>query len=199
VTDDHAHDTITVRAPRSEDLPAASKLAAALVRQHHVYDPLRFMSIEPFEEGYERFLQTQVDRDGVVLLVAARRRGGVGAVVGYLLGSLEDRDWSDLRDACGKIHDVYVDESVRMRGGGVASGRRGRGAFRGDRRSAHGPDGCVAQRGRPASLRAPRVPTDDARDDPRDEASRLTRRPLGLMRRVVSEIQASRLRGGKKP
>ena len=116
MTDGHAHDTITVRAARCEDLAAASKLAAALVRQHHAYDPLRFMSIEPIEEGYARFLQTQVDRDGVVLLVAARLRGGNEAVVGYLLGSLEDRDWSDLRDACGKIHDVYVDDSVRMRG-----------------------------------------------------------------------------------
>jgi len=116
MTSDHTHDTSTVRAARREDLRAVSKFAAALVRQHYAYDPLRFMSIEPLEEGYERFLHTQVDREGVVLLVAVRLRGGNEAVVGYLLGSLEDRDWSDLRDACGKIHDVYVDESVRMRG-----------------------------------------------------------------------------------
>ena len=87
-----------------------------LVREHHAYDPLRFMSIEPLEEGYERFLRSQVDRDGVVLLVAVRRPGADETIVGYLLGSLEDRDWSDLRDACGKIHDVYVDASVRRRG-----------------------------------------------------------------------------------
>jgi len=116
MTDDQAPDTITIRAARREDLEAASKLAAELVRQHHAYDPLRFMCIEPLEEGYERFLGTQVDREDVVLLVAVRRRGADETVVGYLLGSLEDRDWSDLRDACGKIHDVYVDESVRMRG-----------------------------------------------------------------------------------
>jgi ribosomal protein S18 acetylase RimI-like enzyme len=116
MADDQAHDTITIRVARRADLPAASKLAAELVRQHHAYDPLRFMSIEPLEEGYERFLRTQIDRDGVVLLVAARQRGGDETVVGYLLGSLEGRDWSDLRDACGKIHDVDVDESVRGRG-----------------------------------------------------------------------------------
>ena len=109
-------DTITVRAARAEDLPAASKLAAALVRQHHAYDPLRFMSIEPLEGGYERFFRTQVDRDDVVLLVAVWHRVGDETVAGYLLGGLEDRDWSDLRDACGKIHDVYVDERVRLRG-----------------------------------------------------------------------------------
>jgi ribosomal protein S18 acetylase RimI-like enzyme len=107
---------ITVRAARREDLQAASKLAAELVRLHHAYDPLRFMSMEPLEEGYERFLRSQVDRDGIVLLVAVSRRGDDETVVGYLLGSLEDRDWSDLRDACGKIHDVYVDEKVRLRG-----------------------------------------------------------------------------------
>lgn len=116
MADDQARDTITIRVARRADLPAASKLAAELVRRHHAYDPLRFMSIEPLEEGYERFLRTQIDRDGVVLLVAARQRGGDETVVGYLLGSLEDRDWSDLRDACGKIHDVCVDESVRRRG-----------------------------------------------------------------------------------
>ena len=109
-------ETVAIRAARREDLPAASKLAAELVRQHHAYDPLRFMCIEPLEDGYERFLRTQVDRDGVVLLVAVRRIGEDETVVGYLLGSLEDRDWSDLREACGKIHDLYVDADVRRRG-----------------------------------------------------------------------------------
>jgi ribosomal protein S18 acetylase RimI-like enzyme len=111
-----APDTIAVRAAREEDLEAAARLAAALVRQHHAYDPLRFMSIEPLEQGYERFLRSQLDRDGVVLLVAVAIRGGVETVAGYLLGSLEERDWSDLRDACGKIHDIYVDASTRKRG-----------------------------------------------------------------------------------
>ena len=110
-------DAIEVRAARPEDLKATAKLAAALVRQHHAYDPLRFMSIEPLEDGYERFLRTQVGREGVVLLVAvARGDDGDEAVAGYLLGSMEDRDWSDLRDACGKIHDVYVDEAFRRHG-----------------------------------------------------------------------------------
>jgi ribosomal protein S18 acetylase RimI-like enzyme len=107
---------VKVRPARLDDLPAAAKHAAALVRQHHAYDPQRFMCVEPLEDGYERFLRTQVDRDGVVLLVAAEQRGADETVVGYLLASLEDRDWSDLRDACGKIHDVYVDASVRKHG-----------------------------------------------------------------------------------
>ena len=107
---------ITIRPAHRDDLAATAGLAATLVRQHHAYDPQRFMSIEPLEEGYERFLRSQVDRDDVVLLVAVTPRGADEVVVGYLLASLEDRDWSDLRDACGKIHDVYVDASIRARG-----------------------------------------------------------------------------------
>jgi ribosomal protein S18 acetylase RimI-like enzyme len=109
----------TVRPARLADLPGAAKLAAELVRLHHRYDSLRFMLIEPIEEGYEQFLRTQIDREDVVVLVAVARRDGRERVVGYTLASLEGRDWSDLRDACGKIHDVYVDESAR--GHGVAS------------------------------------------------------------------------------
>ncbi len=116
MADEGAEDTIEIRAARPEHLKAAARLAALLVRQHHAYDPLRFMSIEPLEDGYERFLRSQVERDDIVLLVALSRRGDEETVVGYTLASLEDRDWSDLRDACGKIHDVYVDERVRMRG-----------------------------------------------------------------------------------
>lgn len=106
---------IHVRRLLAADLPATAKLAARLVRLHHEYDPLRFMSIEPLEAGYERFLRSQIDRDGGVLLVAVEPREGEEVVVGYLFGSLEDRNWSDLRDACGKIHDVYVDQSARRR------------------------------------------------------------------------------------
>ena len=108
--------TISIRLATPDDVHAAAKLAAALVREHHAYDPQRFMCIEPLEEGYERFLRSQIDREGVVLIVATEVEGPDESVVGYLFATLEGRDWSDLRDACGKIHDVYVDASARRRG-----------------------------------------------------------------------------------
>jgi ribosomal protein S18 acetylase RimI-like enzyme len=112
-------DLWTVRPAALDDVPAAAKLAAELVRLHHRFDPLRFMRIEPVEEGYARFMRSQVGGDGVVFLVATTARDGRETVVGYTLASLEERDWSDLRDACGKIHDVYVDETAR--GHGIAT------------------------------------------------------------------------------
>ena len=68
------------------------------------------------EAGYERFLATQIGREGVVALVAVDAARGADEVVGYLLGGLEGRDWMQLLDACGKIHDLYVAESARGRG-----------------------------------------------------------------------------------
>lgn len=106
----------TVRPARPDDVPEAAKLAADLVRLHHRFDPARFMCIEPVEAGYARFLRTQIDVAGVVFLVAVTKAEDREPVIGYTLASLEGRDWSDLRDACGKIHDVYVDPSFRGRG-----------------------------------------------------------------------------------
>lgn len=109
-------DAIEVRAARPEDVPGAARLAARLVREHHAYDPLRFMSLEPIEPGYARFLAGQIGRSEVVFLIARDTAAPDGEVLGYIFATLEDRNWSDLRDACGKIHDVYVDESVRRHG-----------------------------------------------------------------------------------
>src|SRR5262245_23878416 len=87
---------ITIRNARVSDLAAAARLAALLVREHHAFDPLRFMCIEPIEEGYERFFRSQLDRGDAVLLVATSRRQEGDEVVGYAYGSLEGRNWSDL-------------------------------------------------------------------------------------------------------
>ena len=98
------------------DLPAVSRLAAMLVRQHHRFDADRFMLIEPVEQGYRWFLGTQLGNPDVVLLVAELE----GAIVGYLYGAVEERDWNMLLDQHGAIHDVFVDEAARRRGVGRA-------------------------------------------------------------------------------
>jgi GNAT superfamily N-acetyltransferase len=51
----------------------------------------------------------------VVIFVAEQQ----GEVVGYVYAGLEPISWKELRDACGFIHDVVVDE--RARRGGTAT------------------------------------------------------------------------------
>jgi ribosomal protein S18 acetylase RimI-like enzyme len=104
-----------VRPATPADLPALGRLAAQLVRQHHGFDPARFFLIEPIEEGYARWLGHELAQEGSVILVAEQE----GVVVGYAYGSLKERDWNALLDACGAIHDVFIDAAARR--GGVAT------------------------------------------------------------------------------
>lgn len=115
-------DVVTVRPAIRADLPAVARLAALLVRLHHGFDPQRFLCMEPLEPGYERFLAGELADDDAVILVAVTRgeRGEGERVVGYTYGRLEPRDWNELLDACGKIHDVFVDEGARGHGAAAA-------------------------------------------------------------------------------
>jgi len=87
-------------------------MAAALVREHHLLDAQRFMLVEPVEVGYRDWLVKEITRRGAVILVAEEDL----EIVGYAYGALESRNWNDLLDACGKLHDVFVVEGARRRG-----------------------------------------------------------------------------------
>ena len=103
----------TIRKATRADLPALGRLGASLVRVHYAFDPQRFMAPgDDAESGYAWFLGTQLRRRDVVILVAERQ----GAVVGYVYAGLEPRNWKELRDAAGFIHDVLVAEADRGRG-----------------------------------------------------------------------------------
>ena len=106
----------TIRLATSADLPALGRLGATLMRTHHDFDPQRFMEpgTDP-ADGYAWFLGRQLKDDDVVIFVAEHQ----GEVVGYVYAGLEPISWKELRDACGFIHDVVVDE--RARRGGMAT------------------------------------------------------------------------------
>jgi ribosomal protein S18 acetylase RimI-like enzyme len=105
-------DDLILRPARREDLADLGRLAGKLVRLHHAFDAPRFFLPDRVEEGYAWWFGREIERDDVVLLVAARGE----AVVGYAYGRLEERDWNQLLDACGALHDVWVEEAERRHG-----------------------------------------------------------------------------------
>jgi len=107
----------TIRNASELDLTKVGQLAGELVRMHHAWDPLRWMMPDGVEQGYARFFAGQLDDPDTVILVAEDR---AGEVVGYAYAALEPRSWADLRDACGKLHDVFVAPHARRRGVGRA-------------------------------------------------------------------------------
>lgn len=107
-------DDVTIRPATKADEAALGRFGGALMRQHHDFDPQRFVRSENPEAGYGRFLVSQLEEPGSVVLVAER----AGAVVGYAFAALEPMSWKDLRAACGYLHDVFVDPAARGAGAG---------------------------------------------------------------------------------
>lgn len=104
---------VVVRSAERQDLAALGRLGALLMQTHFAFDRDRFL--EPGRdaaEGYAWFLGTQLDEPGSVVLVAEYTE----QIVGYVYASIEPRSWKELRDECGYIHDVVVDETARGRG-----------------------------------------------------------------------------------
>ena len=108
-------DAIVVRRAVASDAPVLGRLGAALLRLHHAFDPDRFFApgAHP-EEGYARFLASQLDREDDVVFVAER----AGEIVGYVFAGVEPRSWKELRDTAGFVHDVLVVEDARGAGVG---------------------------------------------------------------------------------
>ena len=120
-----------VREARAEDLPGAAALAGMMVRLHHDLDPKRFAILsEPIEAGYERWLAHEsANKKALVLVAVPKKQGKNHAVLGYAYTLLEPRDWNQLREACGVLHDGGGDLRARRprRGGGGCSKQRRRG------------------------------------------------------------------------
>ena len=104
---------LVIRRAESRDLAVLGRLGALMVNVHHEYDAARFMvPTDDVAEGYAWFLDTELGREDVLVLVAEV----ADAVVGYVYAGLEPQSWKELREPAGFIHDVVVDESARRRG-----------------------------------------------------------------------------------
>lgn len=104
---------VRIRPMIQADLSAVGVLAGRLIRMHTEWDRLRFLAPVDPERGYARWFSTQLPLDEVFLLVAEDDAG----VCGYAYARLEPRSYNDLLDAHAKLHDIYVDERARRRGG----------------------------------------------------------------------------------
>ncbi len=104
---------IVIRRAEPRDAPALGRLGAALVREHYAFDARRFLTPGPrLEDGYARFLRSQLGEDDVAIFVAER----AGQVIGYVYAGIEPRSWKELRDVAGFIHDVVVEPTGRRAG-----------------------------------------------------------------------------------
>ena len=107
--------TITLRPARPADLLALGRLGALLVREHHDFDPQRFIpATSETESGYAWYLGTQLGKPDVAVIVAEEN----GEVIGYAYAGLEGRDYMALRGPAGALYDVVVDPNRRRNGAG---------------------------------------------------------------------------------
>jgi ribosomal protein S18 acetylase RimI-like enzyme len=109
--------TLHVRPARAADLEALGRMGASLMREHHAFDPLRFMAPDADPEGgYRWWLGKELRNRKAVVLVA---EDDAGRVVGYVYGRVEERDWNMLLERCGGFHDLWVDPPARSKGVGA--------------------------------------------------------------------------------
>lgn len=106
---------VIIRRAAPHDVAALGDLGIALMRTHYAFDAQRFL--EPTQAdaaGYARFLQSQLDDDASIVMVAEQR----DRIVGYVYAAVEPLSWKELRDECGFIHDLLVTDAARGRGAG---------------------------------------------------------------------------------
>jgi ribosomal protein S18 acetylase RimI-like enzyme len=106
---------VTIRPATPRDTAVIGRLGALLVREHHDFDPQRFIAATSrTEASYGGFLGTQLTEPNIVILVAERE----GQAIGYTYAGVEGTDYMSLRGPAGVFYDIVVDPAHRGQGVG---------------------------------------------------------------------------------
>ena len=100
---------VIVRRAGETDLQSVSQLAMKLVRQHQLYDPLRFVNFDNHESRLFELFRGEIQNEKSAVLVAELSK----KIVGYALVMSEDANMIELSERRAWLHDIYVDESAR--------------------------------------------------------------------------------------
>ena len=106
---------VVLRRATPADLAELGRLGALLMGVHCEYDPNRFMRPGgEADRGYAAFLGTALADNEAAVFVAERH----GRICGYVYAAIEPRNWKELREEAGFIHDLVVDAAARGSGVG---------------------------------------------------------------------------------
>jgi len=104
---------VKIRPAAPADLATVGRLGALLIREHHDFDPQRFIAAPTrSEQLYSSFLGGQLANPDIVVLVAERE----GEVVAYTYSGVEGNDYMSLRGPAGVLYDIVVDPAHRRQG-----------------------------------------------------------------------------------
>lgn len=105
---------VAVRRATKKDARTVAEFAIKLFAQHRQYDSHRFAEIASIA-GAEQFYASQTEAENAVVLVAELEN----KIVGFAYLQYEALDYSNLLENAARLHDLYVDESVRGQNAGT--------------------------------------------------------------------------------
>lgn len=107
-------DPITIRRATPDDVPAVLPMVAAIVAQHHAWDPDRYAPLPDVLDRYERWLPARARDDRGVFLVA--EDPSTHELVGFLIATIDPNIPIYTLKEYAFIQDLWVTPTHRRRG-----------------------------------------------------------------------------------
>ncbi len=108
--------TVRIRPATSKDVPALTGLWRELVGYHVALGGQDFRLAPGADEGWKKFVRGHLGRKDKICLVA----DSDGGIVGFLIGSVQERPGVFMERTYGRVSDVYMQTPFRGKGIGKA-------------------------------------------------------------------------------